>query len=344
MAHHNYTVADIAQKIGAQVVGDESAQITGLGSLGAAQPGQITHLSSSAYREQLPNTQATAVILSEQDAPQCPVTALVVAQPYLAFAQASQLFAKPLAGTSGIHATAFVDPSSTVDPSASVGANASVGADCTIGPGVSIGAGTVVGARCQLDKGVVLRANVTVCDDVSIGSDSEIHSGAVIGGSGFGFTPGPGGKLQEIAQIGGVVIGSDVSIGANTTIDCGAIDNTVIEDGVKIDNQVQIGHNCRIGAHTLICGCVGIVGSTVVGKHCVLAGDAGIGGDKPIEVCDHVVLSARTHVTASITEPGVYSSGDVFQPHTRWRRNVLRLAKLDELFKRVAKLEKNLNA
>jgi UDP-3-O-[3-hydroxymyristoyl] glucosamine N-acyltransferase len=175
---------------------------------------------------------------------------------------------------------------------------------------------------------------------VDVGSDSVIHSQAVIGADGFGYTPDAKGQMVEIAQIGGVTIGRNVSIGAATTIDRGAIENTIIEDGVKIDNQVQIGHNCIIGEHTLICGCCGIVGSSKIGKHCVFAGDVGVGGDAPIEVCDFVIVSARTLISRSITEPGTYSGSNLYDHNRQWKRNALRFLELDTLFKRVKKLEK----
>jgi UDP-3-O-[3-hydroxymyristoyl] glucosamine N-acyltransferase len=162
----------------------------------------------------------------------------------------------------------------------------------------------------------------------------------VIGADGFGFTPAEDGRLETIAQLGGVTVGADVSVGASTTIDRGALDDTVIEDGVKIDNQVQIGHNCRIGAHSVICGCVGIVGSTRIGRHVVLAGGVGVGGDGPIEICDQVVVSGMTHVS---TEPGIYSGGVLHSPSRRWKRNALRFNRLDELSRRVAQLEKLLD-
>ena len=336
------SLAEIAAHIDAQIIGEADISICGLGSLGNAKSGELSHLSSPTYRGLLADTGASAVILSADDADLCPCTALVVERPYLAFALASQLFAKQPQLEEGVHPSATIHPSCKISSQCAIGPNVCIGADTTVGAQVRIFANVVVGERCELHDGVTLHGNATLHDDVRVGVNSVIHSGAVVGGAGFGFTPGPDGKLVEIAQLGGVLIGADVSIGAVTSIDCGAIDDTVIEDGVKIDNQVQIGHNCHIGAHTLICGCVGIVGSTVIGKHCILAGGAGVGGDKPIELCDGVVLTAITHVSQTITEPGVYSGGRMYQPHAKWRRNVLREPHLDELFKRVKRLEKGL--
>jgi UDP-3-O-[3-hydroxymyristoyl] glucosamine N-acyltransferase len=184
--------------------------------------------------------------------------------------------------------------------------------------------------------------NVVLYRAVRLGRRCIVHSGAVIGADGFGFTAAEDGHLEAIAQLGGVNVGDDVSIGACTSIDRGALDDTVIEEGVKIDNQVQIGHNCHIGAHSVVCGCVGIVGSTRIGRHCVLAGGVGIGGDRPIELCDRVVVSGMTHVSASIAEPGIYSGGVLHSRNRQWKKNALRFGRLDELHRRVAALERAL--
>ena len=270
------TIADIAQQLDAEVVGDAQIEISGLGSLGTARPGQISHLSSPAYRHLLADTHASAVIVKPQDAADCPVCAVVVDNPYLAFAKVSQLFVPSDSLSAGQHPSAQVGHGSRVDPQASIGSGVVIGEGCVIEAGVKIFPNVVIGDRCHLAQDVVLRANVTLYSDVTIGPRSVLHSGCVIGADGFGFTPDQNGHMQAIAQLGGVEIGADVSVGAGSTIDCGAIENTVVEDGVKIDNLVQIGHNSRIGAHSLICGCVGIAGSSVIGKHCVLAGGAGV--------------------------------------------------------------------
>lgn len=338
-----FTLGALADALSARLVGDADLTITGLGSLGSARPGELSHLSSAAYRDQLAVTRASAVILAERDLEVWNGPALVAANPYLTFARASQLFARlpPLAP--GIH------PSAVVDGDAELAADVRLGPGVAVGPGSRIGAGArlyanvVVGAGCSIGAGCVVMANAVLYDDVRLGPRCTVHSGAVIGADGFGFTPAEDGRLETIAQLGGVTVGADVSVGACTTIDRGALDDTVIEDGVKIDNQVQIGHNCRIGAHSVICGCVGIVGSTRIGRHVVLAGGVGVGGDGPIEICDQVVVSGMTHVSASITEPGIYSGGVLHSPSRRWKRNALRFNRLDELSRRVAQLEKLLD-
>jgi UDP-3-O-[3-hydroxymyristoyl] glucosamine N-acyltransferase len=335
-----YTLGDLAQRIGGRVVGDDSVVISGLGSLTNAQPDQLTHLSSRAYRHLLPHTRAAAVLLKGDDLRRCPTHALVVTHPYLAFAKLSHLFAEEPAPTPGIDASARIAASARCGARASIGANVVIGAQCRIGDDVTIGPNCVIGDACELSDGVRLMASVTLYRRVSIGRRSVVHSGAVIGADGFGFVADERGAQHEIAQVGGVVLGEDVSVGAATTIDRGAIDDTVIGDGVKIDNQVQIGHNCTIGAHTVICGCVGIVGSTRIGAQCVLAGGVGVGGDGPIEIVDRVVVSGMTHVSRSITESGVYSGGVLHSATLKWKRNALRFAELDDLAKRIAQLEK----
>jgi len=335
-----YTLAELAGRLSARLVGDPLLRIDGLGSLLSARPGQLSHLSSPTYRPQLAQTRASAVILAEADLPLWQGAALVVRNPYLAFARATQLFAVPYQLASGVADDASIDPSARVDETAAIGAGVRIGARTLIGPRARIHANAVVAEDCTVDEDVELMPNVVVYPRVRLGARTVVHSGAIIGADGFGFTPDEHGRLQAIAQLGGVVIGADVSIGACTSIDRGAMDDTVIEDGVKIDNQVQIGHNCNIGAHTVICGCVGIVGSTRIGRHCVLAGGVGVGGDAPIEICDRVVVSGMTHVSTSIREPGVYSGGVLHNSNRQWKRNALRFQHLDELYRRVARLER----
>jgi UDP-3-O-[3-hydroxymyristoyl] glucosamine N-acyltransferase len=236
-----------------------------------------------------------------------------------------------------------VDATAEVADGVRIGPGVVIGPRCRIGAGTRLYANVAIGEDCLLGDDTVIMPNVVLYPGVTLGERCIVHSGSVIGADGFGFTPGEGGRLETIAQIGGVVIGADVSIGACTTIDRGAIDDTVIDEGVKIDNQVQIGHNCHIGAHSVICGCVGIVGSTRIGRHCVLAGGVGVGGDRPIEIADRVVVSGMTHVSSSISEPGVYSGGVLHAPNLAWKKNALRFGRLDELYRRVARLERVLS-
>ena len=346
------TLGEIAEHLGAQIaVGNQSAlqaasseelaaiSISGLGALASAQPGELSHLSSAAYKPMLPECSATAVILQAQDLSDCPCIALVVEQPYLAFAKASGLFARPLSIEPGVHPSAVVHASAQVAATARLGAHVVVGADVVIEDAVTVHANVSISDRVRLQHGAEIMSNVSVYADVDVGPRSVIHSGAVIGSSGFGYTPDRNGHLYPITQLGGVSIGADVRIGAGTTIDRGAIDNTIIEDGVKMDDQVHIGHNSRVGAHSLICGCAGMAGSTTIGKHCVIAGGVGIGGKNPVTLCDGVTISVMTTITQSIDKPGVYSSGVVASEHGLWLRNALRFGALSDLFKRVKALE-----
>jgi UDP-3-O-[3-hydroxymyristoyl] glucosamine N-acyltransferase len=337
-----FTLNELAERLQARLVGDGQHVISSLGPLETAGSDQLSHLSSASYRQYLPATRAGVVLLREDDLAGCPTNALIVADPYLAFATVSQFFIRPDHLDVGIHPSACVDATAIVDPTACVGPFVSIGAGSRIAANVRIHSGADIGERCDIGAGVELRARAVLYSDVRIGPRSVVHSGAVLGGDGFGFAPDAQGRLHAIAQLGGLRIGADVSIGCNTTIDRGAIDDTVIEDGVKIDNLVQIGHNCHVGAHSILCGCVGLAGSTRIGRHCVLAGGAGVGGDRPIVICDQVTLTAATIVTSSIDKPGVYSGSLLHNTHARWKRNALSFLRLDELVRRVRDLEKRI--
>lgn len=338
------SLGQIAEAVGATLDGDANVTVRGLASLDHAVEGTLAHLSNPLYRDKLASCAATAVLLAPEDRPLWPGAALVSSNPYLAYARASALFRPASAAQPGVHQTAVIADDAEVAASATVAPGVQIGPRSIIGAGASIGPNTVIGADCEIGAGCVLHGSVILVARVRLGANSIVHSGAVIGGEGFGFTPDERGQWTPIAQLGGVTLGENVSIGANTTIDCGAIDDTVIEDGVKIDNLCQIAHNCHIGAHTLICGCVGIVGSTRIGRHCVLAGGCGIGGDRPIELCDQVIISARTLVTQSISEPGTYSGGVLHAPTRIWKRNALRFQQLDVMMRRLLKLEKRMDA
>lgn len=336
------SLSDIAEFIGAEVVGDPNVHLASLGTIANAVEGDLTHLSNNAYKKYLENTKASAVILERKELDCCPTNALVVENPKQAFAKASRLFAKAKSiPKNHVHSSAVVSDDIDIGVDTYVGANVVLGQEVVIGPDVEIHANSVIGDRVCLGKGCVIMPNVTIYDDVIIGERTTIHSNAVIGSDGFGFEPSEGSISEAVAQIGGVRIGSDVSIGAGTCIDCGTIENTIIGDGVKIDNQVQIGHNCIIGDNTIICGQAGIVGSTTIGRNCILAGGVGIGGGSPIQLCDGVMVSAKATVTRSIDLPGIYSGVAPYMEHKKWLRNSTRYKDLDALFKRVKKLEEN---
>ncbi|MBU1331245.1 MAG: UDP-3-O-(3-hydroxymyristoyl)glucosamine N-acyltransferase [Gammaproteobacteria bacterium] len=336
-----FVLAQLADQLGAVVRGDASQMINGLATLQDAGPGQLTFLANPQYRKFLPSCRAGAVLLTAADAEGYDGTAVVVANPYLAYAQLSHLFDRKPHGVVGVHPTAQVASDAQVDPSASIGPFVVIESAARIGAGVTLGAHCVVGARSQIGEGGWLAPRVTLYHDVRIGARVVIQSGAVIGGEGFGFANEKG-VWQKIAQIGGVVIGDDVEIGANTTIDRGALADTLIGNGVKLDNQIMIAHNVQIGDNTAMAGCVGISGSTKIGRNCMIAGGVGMVGH--IEVCDNVFVTGMTMVTRSITEPGAYSSGTAMQPAGEWKKSAARIRQLDDMARRLRELEKQLAA
>ena len=337
-----FSLAEIAAHIDAQVVGDGDLKISGIGSLQHASNGQLSHLSHSGYRQYLSETNASAVILTTADQAACPVPALVVANPSLAYAKASQLFSTRQRTELGVH------ESSVVHETATIGKGVRIGALCTIGPGTHVGdrvevsAGSHIGANCVIGDDTLVLNNVVLYQDVRIGARGVVHANAVIGADGFGFTPDEEGQFVMVAQLGGVSIGNDVVVGASNTIDRGALEDTVIEDGVKLDDQVHVGHNCHIGEHSLLCGCTGLAGSVTVGKHVILGGGVGVAGSGPLEIVDGVQVGAMTFVSRSITEPGIYSGNVLHNKNAAWRRNMIRLNELDELAKRLHRLESKL--
>ncbi len=334
------TLGQLAEALGATLQGPEALQITGLATLQEAGPGQLTFLANPQYRKYLDNCQAGAVLLKAADAESFAGNALVVADPYLAYARISHLFDPKPKAVAGIHPSAVVAEDAQVDASASIGPFAVIESGARIGANVSIGAHCFIGARCVVGEGGWLAPRVTLYHDVTIGKRVVIQSGAVIGGEGFGFANEKG-IWRKIAQIGGVTIGDDVEIGVNTAVDRGALSDTRIGNGVKLDNQIQIAHNVQIGDHTAMAACVGISGSTRIGKHCMLAGGVGLVGH--IDICDNVFISGMTMVTRSITEPGSYSSGTAMQPLADWRKSAARIRHLDDMAKRLQQLEKRVD-
>ncbi|ABY97064.1 TPA: UDP-3-O-(3-hydroxymyristoyl)glucosamine N-acyltransferase [Pseudomonas putida] len=334
------TLGQLAEALGATLKGPEALQITGLATLQEAGPGQLSFLANPQYRKYLDNCQAGAVLLKAADAESFAGNALIVADPYQAYARISHLFDPKPKAVAGIHPSAVVAEDAQVDASASIGPFAVIESGARIEADVSIGAHCFVGARCVVGEGGWLAPRVTLYHDVTIGKRVVIQSGAVIGGEGFGFANEKG-IWRKIAQIGGVTIGDDVEIGVNTAVDRGALSDTRIGDGVKLDNQIQIAHNVQIGDHTAMAACVGISGSTRIGKHCMLAGGVGLVGH--IDICDNVFVSGMTMVTRSITEPGSYSSGTAMQPLADWRKSAARIRQLDDMAKRLQQLEKRVD-
>ncbi|MCE1114127.1 MULTISPECIES: UDP-3-O-(3-hydroxymyristoyl)glucosamine N-acyltransferase [Pseudomonas] len=334
------TLGQLAEALGAELKGPEALQISGLATLQEAGPGQLSFLANKQYRKYLDDAKAGAVLLKAEDAAAFAGNALIVPDPYLAYARVSHLFDRKPKAVAGIHPSAVVAEDAQVDTSASIGPFAVIEAGARIGANVSVGAHCFIGARCVIGEGGWLAPRVTLYHDVTIGKRVVIQSGAVIGGEGFGFANEKG-VWQKIAQIGGVTLGDDVEIGVNTAVDRGALSDTLIGNGVKLDNQIQIAHNVQVGDHTAMAACVGISGSTKIGKHCMIAGGVGMVGH--IDVCDNVFVSGMTMVTRSITEPGGYSSGTAMQPLADWRKSAARIRQLDEMAKRLQQLEKQVD-
>jgi UDP-3-O-[3-hydroxymyristoyl] glucosamine N-acyltransferase len=334
-----YTLGEVAGRVGARLLGDPETEIHGVGTLTGAGDGQITFLTNSRYRRHLKETGASAVILSESDAQYSPVAALVADNPHLTYARVAALFSPKPDAVEGVHPTAVVDDTAEIAAGASIGAHAVVGPGTVIETGAVVGPNCVVGRDVRMGRDSRLVGNVTVYDQCILGERVLVHAGAVIGADGFGFAHDAGAWVK-VPQLGRVRIGNDVEIGAGTTIDRGAIEDTVIEDGVKLDNLIQIAHNVHVGAHTAMAGCVGVAGSTTIGAHCAIGGGAGILGH--LNIPDGTTITATSLVTKSIKSPGVYSSGTPLEPSERWQRNFARFKQLDEMARRLKTLEKEL--
>lgn len=330
------TLADIAAQIGGELFGDPDREISGVGTLANAREHQISFLANTKYRKYLKNCRAGAVIVARGMSDSVYTNAIEVDDPYVGYARAAALLFPNSDTATGVHPRAWVDELATLGRDVSIGAHAVIEAGVQIAEGVRIGAGSVVETGVIIGKGSRIMANVTLSRGVRIGERVTIHPGVVIGADGFGIANDDG-QWIKVPQLGSVVIGDDVEIGANTTIDRGAIEDTVIGRGVKIDNQIQIGHNVVIGEHTVIAGCVGISGSTRIGSHCAIGGGTGIAGH--IEIADGVQLTGMSMVTKSLIEPGVYSSGIPAEPTRQWHRNIIRYRQMDALFERVKLLE-----
>ncbi|PCJ24578.1 MAG: UDP-3-O-(3-hydroxymyristoyl)glucosamine N-acyltransferase [SAR86 cluster bacterium] len=339
MTHNkSYTLAELAELLSVELIGDGDCEINGLATLSSAGPGCLSFLSNPTYVNQLASCKASAIIIEEKYSQRYSGNKLISNTPYICFARATQIFSNAPVQKAGIHPSASVDSTAVLSESVSVGANAVIEANVVIGDGCVIGSGCSIGESVIMGAGCALHSNVTLYHAVTLGSNVTIHSGAVIGADGFGFAF-DGDKSIKIHQLGGVDIADDVEIGAGTTIDRGALDDTIIEQGVKIDNQVQIGHNCKIGAHTIICGCAGLAGSVTIGSYCIMGGGSGAVGH--ITIVDKVQVSAMSLVSKSILEAGTYSSGTMHMKTSLWKRNIVRFQQLDSIAKRLKELEKS---
>ncbi len=330
------SLGELAARFGCELRGNPDTLVERVGTLANADDRSVAFLSESRNRRELAKTRAAVVVLEPAAADACPTAALICNNPRAVFARITDVLHPAPVHPPGVHPSAVVSPTARVDASAHIGPLAVVGDRAVVGPRVYVGPRSIVEEDVVLDEDVRMVASVTLCRGVTIGARTVIQPGAVIGGDGFGFAPEQG-RWVKVPQVGSVRIGPDVEIGANTTIDRGAIEDTVVEEGVKLDNQIQLGHNVRIGAHTVIAGCTGISGSTVVGKHCIIGGACGIAGH--ITIGDHVIITGFGMVSRSLAGPGVYSSGLPITESKIWRRQVARVRNLESLIERVKKLE-----
>lgn len=334
---HKYTLQELAKFLSAEFIGDANCIITGIGSLDKSVSGQISFLKDAHYCQYLATTKASAVIIKQEHIKQNTGNFIIVDDPYLSYAKISMFFDDAPIVYPGVHATAIVGEDCKIGSGVSIGPHCVIGQRVNIGKNVQIAPGCIISDDVVIDEKTKLYANVVLYHKVKIGKNCILHSGTVIGSDGFG-NANEKGKWHKIYQLGSVIIGNDVEIGANTTIDRGAIENTIIEDGVKLDNQIQIGHNVHIGAHTAIAGCVGIAGSTSIGSYCMIGGGVGITGH--IEITDGVIISGKSAVGNSITKPGMYASSIPAMPYRIWGRVLVRLAQLEDIVRRLNILEK----
>ena len=340
LSDFNLTLGQIAEQLGGTLSGNAETQIIRVGSLALAQAGAISFFSDTKYTAQLNNTSASAIVIKPDQASLTSLPKIITDNPYAYFAKVSQLLNPAHVAIKGAHANAVIDSSTTVPVSCSIAANVVIEANVILGKNVTIGAGCVIERNCTLGDNTILEANVTIKHGSQIGKNCHLFSGCVIGNDGFGYAE-EAGKWVKIPQVGRVVIHDFVDIGANTTIDRGAIDDTVIEEGVKLDNLIQIAHNCRIGAHTVIAGCTGIAGSAIIGKHCKIGGAAMILGH--LNIVDNVTISPGSMIMRSITKSGTYTALMPSQEHDAWLKtaaNIRHLSPhLSELTDKIKTLE-----
>ena len=332
-------LGELAVQFNLDLHGDPDATVDRVGTLASAGEDAVTFLANPQYRKQLQMTKAGVVVVEAADVDDCPTACLVSTNPYASYARIAQLLHPPAALNAGVHPTATLGNGVAIDPAAEIGAQCVVGNNVQIGPGVLLGPGCIIGDGVRIGAQSRLVAQVTVLQNVVIGERSILHAGVVVGADGFGFAADSG-IWQKVPQLGSVVIGDDVDIGAHTTIDRGAIDDTVIENGVKLDNHIMIGHNVRIGEHTIMAAKVGVSGSTRIGKRCMVAAEAAFVGH--IDIADDCVISARAVMNHSVTEPGVFAGLLVADEVGKWRKNAARFRSLDRFVRKLKAMEKTI--
>ncbi len=332
------TLGELAAQFGCELIGDPAVSVSRVATLSNAGEGDLSFFANKFYRDELRASRAGAVIAREADAEDCPVPVLLSADPYLTYANIAALLhpAPPLAA--GVHDTAVVADTAQIADGVQVSPQAVIDEDAVIGENVFVGPGAIIGPRCRIGDESRVLANATLVQDVAIGRRCIVHPGAVLGSDGFGNARSDTGWVK-VPQVGGVRVGDDVEIGANSTIDRGAIDDTVIGNGVRIDNLVQIAHNVQIGDHTAMAAFTGVSGSTIIGKRCMFAGQSGIVGH--ITICDDVIVGGATMISKDIDQPGFYTGSFPGEQDREWKRKVARFRRLGELADRVGALEKS---
>lgn len=322
----SFTLAELASRFNLKLVGEANHRVSGVATLASAEAQHLSFFANSTYRSQLLSTRAGAVLVKAPDQAACLVNALISANPHADFARISTLFAPEIKIVAGVHASAVIEVGATIHASAEIGALCFVAGSAIIEANAKLGAHCIVGPDCIVGAYTELMPRVTLVKRVQLGRCVSIHSGAVLGSDGFSFAQDQGSWLK-VPQLGRVIIGDGCDIGANTTIDCGALDDTILGNEVKLDNQIQIGHNVRIGDFTAIAGCTAVAGSTAIGARCLIAGGVGIAGH--LEICDDATVMAMSLVSGSITEKGVYAGAMPLMPQREWRKNAVHLRRLD---------------
>lgn len=331
------TLFELARHLNAVLEGDCDVVVTRTASLESAQPGDLAFCNQRKLAQLLTKTKASAVIISEDLKAFCSTNAIIGNNPYALYAKAAQFLNPPVVPFEGVHSSVLSE--SELPSDIAVDAFVKIGKNVRLGENVAIFSGCVIADNVQIDDGCVLYPNVVVYKNCILGKRCILHAGAVIGADGFGFAP-EGASWVKIPQLGAVVLGDDVEIGANSTIDCGTFENTTIASGCKIDNLVHIAHNCHIGENTVMAACTGVAGSVTMGKHCMLGGAAMVSG----HLClgDNVVISGGSLVMKSITKPGRYTSVFPLDSHENWIENAAHIRRLDRLAQKIKRLEKNL--
>lgn len=334
-----FSLNEIAHRFNLSVRGNDKHVVNGIASIQSATNNQLSFLANPQYARYLDSTHAGAVILTPEQADNFNGNAIISNNPYVSYAKVAALFQTPLTSTPTIHPSASIDKTAIIGENVNIGPNVAVLSNCVIGDDSVISAGCVIGSHSSIGKGCLLHANVTLYDQVQLGNSVIIHSGAVIGADGFGLAFEDDHWIK-VPQLGKVIIGDRCEIGANTTIDRGALEDTILDEDVRLDNLIQIAHGVKIGAHTAIAGCTGISGSTQIGNNCMIAGGVGIVGH--ITISDNVTVTGMSLVSSSIKNPGVYSSGTALSTNQQWRRNVARFRNLDQMHKKMVQLEKQI--